>query len=631
MNRWARAAVGGIVVGTAGVVMAAWASGFRYGGSAPVFVVLLAVSALVSLEAGLGLVRSGERMVGRWVLAVCGSLVVYLVSTAAAVGYGRWNDDPAASFVVVLHAAGYIVPVALLQVCFVIAGVRLGLVGAAGRRLAAAVGGYGLAFAVAGMLALPVGPPFAHIQPVLEVPEGAAMVLPLPWMAGVFAGPAVAWRALSRARRGARPRALMIAVLALTPVATILVCVLAGFMAFAFDVMSVGLGEAVLAVAFCAPFLVCTAGLRRALGPKPPPGDVTRVLSVLVTALFSIVVVAVSTILGSGLSGVLPVVLGTLAVAAVLAPLRRRSVRFLSLRTDPVRARTARLVRVAEAGTRPAETVQEILRTALDAPDLLLLLRLPDERGWVTAEGVPVPEEGVETGPSARLVGLQDAADVDGCLPEVGPLIERAVLEMAVRDQAARVEEAVSEERKRLERDLHDGVQGRLLALALDLKMAQRELDAQAQLVLTDAAEGLATAIDELRALAGGTTPDLLSRRGLKAALTDLTGRMPTRIHLEIPEQRLPAPVETVAYLVVCEAVTNVLKHAEAEQIAIALTVSDGRAALTVRDDGRGGTDLRAGTGLRGLSERVRTAGGSMVVSDARPHGTVLEVILPCG
>ncbi|TDB85237.1 hypothetical protein E1264_21815, partial [Actinomadura sp. KC216] len=120
MSRWARVAVGGIVVGAAGVVLAAWVSGFRYGASAPVFVVLLAISALVAFEAGLGLVRSGERLVGRWVLAVGGSLVVYLVSTAGAVAYGRWNDDPVAYFVVVLHAAGYIVPVALLQGCFIV-------------------------------------------------------------------------------------------------------------------------------------------------------------------------------------------------------------------------------------------------------------------------------------------------------------------------------------------------------------------------------------------------------------------------------------------------------------------------------------------------------------------------------
>ncbi|TDB81726.1 hypothetical protein E1264_32255 [Actinomadura sp. KC216] len=501
----------------------------------------------------------------------------------------------------------------------------------AGRRLAVAVAGYGVVFTVVGMLALPVGSPFEHVQPVLRLPSGAAMALPVPWMAGVFAGPVVAWRALARARGDVRPRALLIAVVALAPVATVLVCVLAGFMAFAFDVMSVGLGEAVLAVAFCVPFLVCTAGLSWALGPKPPSGDVARVLSVLVAALFSIVVVAVSTIVGSVMGGVLPVVLGTLATAAVLAPLRRGLVRFLSLRADPVRARAARLVREARAGTHPAETVQEILRTALDAPDLRLLLRLPDERGWVAADGGSAPEEGVAIGPSARLTGLPDDADVDGCLPEVESMIERAVLEMAVRDQAARVEKAVSDERKRLERDLHDGVQGRLLALALDLKMAQRELDAEAQLVLTDAAEGLAAAIDELRALAGGTAPDLLSRRGLKAALSDLTGRIPTRVHLEVPEQRLPAPVETVAYLVVCEAVTNALKHAEAEQITVALTVGGDRATLIVRDDGKGGADLRAGTGLRGLSERVRTAGGSLVVSDGQPKGTIVEVSLPCG
>jgi signal transduction histidine kinase len=250
----------------------------------------------------------------------------------------------------------------------------------------------------------------------------------------------------------------------------------------------------------------------------------------------------------------------------------------------------------------------------------------------VTVDGRPEPEAGVPMGESARLlVNHAGAADVLSCQAEVAPLIDRALLEVAVRDQAARIEEAVSDERRRLERDLHDGVQGRLLALALDLRMGEPTVDGEARLLLNDAAESLTAAIGELRALAGGSVPELLSRHGLKAALTDLTGGLPTPVRLSIPEERLPADVETVAYMVACEAVTNALKHAGAESITVEVAVEAGCVTVRVGDDGCGGADLRAGTGLRGLSERVRTAGGQLVIGDDEPHGTLLEVVLPCG
>ncbi|MEV0587205.1 ATP-binding protein [Nonomuraea sp. NPDC050310] len=662
-----------LVALAAGLALRAWAQGFRYGGDNPFFVGSLAVATLLAARSGTRLVRRGERRVGRWLLATAGSLLAYLVSTALAVEFGglRGLRDPLTQLVVIAHTAGYILPVALLQVCLIAAGARLGVVGRRGVLAGRVLLGYSAAFTVLAGLLLPVGEPYQDLRPVWPAGEDWGWMLPVPWMAGAVAGPVIMWRAVRRARGEARSRALMVAVVALAPIGTILFCVLSGLMAYWSGVLGAEVAEAGLAVLFSLPFVLAALGLAEAFGGparRPVAERWTRLLAVLVGLPFAVVVVAASAIVGGELDAVLPVVLATLLIAAALTPLRRRLLRELLLRADPVRARTARLVRERGDGLSPARSAQEILREALDEPDLRLLLRLPEQRGWADVDGAPQPEAGVPLGESARVVGesvggsarvlggsaelageptrvlggparvLGDSAlalgvgvaDLDGCLAELGPLIDRAVLEVAVRDQAARVEAAVTEERTRLERDLHDGVQGRLLALALDLKMAEQTVGGEARLLLTDAAESLTAAIGELRALAGGSAPDLLSRRGLRAALTDLTGRIPLPIRLDVPEARLPAAVETVAYLVICEAVTNALKHAAADNVSVEVSVEAGRATVTVQDDGRGGADLRAGTGLRGLAERVRSAGGHLVVSDRDPRGTLLEVTLPC-
>ncbi|GAA4062239.1 sensor histidine kinase [Nonomuraea soli] len=618
-------AVGGIAAVASAISLRAWAEGFQYGGNSPFLVLSMAVAVVVTYLAA-------QRR--RSLLAVAAALMLYLVSTAVAVELAglRGQRDPFAVVAVIVHACGYILPVALLQAAFIAAGERLGVVRRRGRLLARWVVGYAAVYWIVAALAVPVGVPYEDIQPLLDLGEDWSWALALPWMLGVLAGPVVMWRAVRRARGEPRARALVVAVLSLAPIVTIVFCVLAGFMAFDFGLLSVEFGEWALAIAFSLPFVVCAPGLLHALGSaQPSPSERwMRVLATFVALPLGIVVVAVSSIVGSRFGSVLPIVVATLAVAGAIAVVRRRLVRFLVLWADPVRARTARLVREHDGSLRPAAGVEAILRQSLGEPELTLLLRLPEGRGWVTVDGTACDEPGTAFGDSARLTGLTEDGDLPGCLAEVAPLIDRAVLEVAVRDQAARVEEAVSGERRRLERDLHDGVQGRLLALALDLKMAEHTVGGEARLLLNDAAESLGAAIGELRSLAGGDMPELLSRRGLKAALADLTGRMPVPISLAVTDFRLPAQQETIAYLVVCEAVTNALKHARADSIDVEVVVEAGRATVTVRDDGCGGADLRAGTGLRGLAERVRSAGGHLMVSDARPRGTVLEVTLPC-
>lgn len=634
LGKWALPS--GVVLAVTGVAVIAalgtYQSGFRYGGNTPVFVILLAVATLVSWSAAIKLAWARGRAPGRWLAATSASLLVYLASTAVAAEYAgrQGHGDALAQAAVAMHAAGYIMPIALLQVTLLAAGQR-------GRRIGHWMLGYAIAATVLVMMSVPVGEPYQHITPLFELPEEVSYAS-IPWMASVVIGPAVLWRAIPRASGQARQRLLTVAVVSIAPITTILLCLLSGGLAYTFGVMPTATAEGALSVAFCAPFILCALGMATLTRPAGTglAHRLTPLLKVATGVLLSMVIVALSAVLGDRMHAdtVFPVVVGTLVMVAVFLPLQRRLARALTLRLDPGRARAARLVREAGSPDRPGATAQDILRSALDDPAATLVLRLPDGRGWVYAGGGAAPERpaaSISISDDAYLVYDGDPADAEGAIAEVGVLVGQAVLEVAVREQSERAETAAALERRRLERDLHDGVQGRLLALALDLRMAQRRLtDTDAQLVLTDATESLSAAIDELRSLATGNAPESLSRHGLGVALVELASRMPVPVRLNVPQQRLPPQVEIVAYLVVCEAVTNALKHAQASEVTVDMSVGDGRADLAVTDDGRGGADLRAGAGLRGLSERVRTAGGHLVVSDRRPHGTRLEVSLPC-
>ncbi|WP_219518479.1 sensor histidine kinase [Nonomuraea ceibae] len=623
-----------VVLTTAAAAVSAYFAGFRYGGDAPVFVMTLTAAVLTTAGVGISLT---DRSVARWLNLTAAALFAYLATIAAASWYAGvlGHRDLLARSLVGAAGAGYILAIALLQACFL----------AAVGRSATLLICYAAAFTLASVLLLPDAA-FSGLEPVLHAPalESAIWIAALPWMASVLAGPIAAWRALARTRGAGRHRTLMIAVISLVPIGTVLFAALSALLALALDVMSPAIGETGQALAFGVPFVVSAAGLygARFTGPEA----VARTVTVVVGSLIGLVVVALSVVLGTwlGSGALLPIVIGTLGVAGTAAGVRRRVVRQLLLHTDPMRARAAALVHEAGAGGRaaPARTAQVVLAD-LD-PRARLLLRLPQERGWADAEGNHHPEPGPGTSvPDAdgRIhahVRHTGDLDLDGVLAEVGMLIELAVLEAAVRDQEGRVaaeraraDHAAAVERRRLERDLHDGVQGRLLALALELRMAQRELgDAAARLVLSDAVDRLSAAIEELRTLASGTAPEILTCEGLGAALIDLSHRMPVPITVTAPAARLPPETEAIAYLVVCEAVTNVLKHAHAGEVQVEVTRTGEYAVVTVADDGGGGADMRAGSGLRGLSERVSTAGGRLVVSDRRPHGTLLEVTLPC-
>jgi signal transduction histidine kinase len=179
-------------------------------------------------------------------------------------------------------------------------------------------------------------------------------------------------------------------------------------------------------------------------------------------------------------------------------------------------------------------------------------------------------------------------------------------------------------ERRRFERNLHDGAQQRLVSVALELGMVGAKLEDDpeaARELLSSAQDDLARGLEELRELARGLHPVLLTERGLGPALDALLSRAPVAVEIaELPDGRLEAPVEAAAYYVVAEAVTNVAKYARASHATVSITRSNGRARVTVSDDGVGGADPAGGSGLRGLAARVEALGGRLDV-DSPPHG----------
>ncbi len=197
----------------------------------------------------------------------------------------------------------------------------------------------------------------------------------------------------------------------------------------------------------------------------------------------------------------------------------------------------------------------------------------------------------------------------------------------------ARIVQAADAERKRLERNLHDGAQQRLVALSLMLRLAELELSRDPAAVrerLVSARAELDQALSELREIARGLHPAVLSDRGLPFALEVLAARAPVPVELAVAADcRFPEAVEATLYYVVAEALTNIAKHAQASAVTIAVEREDGDVLVTVQDDGVGGADHRRGTGLRGLGDRVAAVRGRLEV-DSRPGaGTVLRVRVP--
>jgi PAS domain S-box-containing protein len=198
----------------------------------------------------------------------------------------------------------------------------------------------------------------------------------------------------------------------------------------------------------------------------------------------------------------------------------------------------------------------------------------------------------------------------------------------------ARMVAAADDARRRIERDLHDGAQQRLVALALTLRLARIKAGrdpAQALALIDEAMDELAAATAELRELARGIHPLVLTEGGLEPALAGLAGRANLPVAITGPPgERLPAEVEATAYFVVAEALTNLTRHARATHATISVERSGATLDVRVRDDGRGGAELAGGLGLVGLADRVAALGGTLTVDSPPGAGTTVRAQLPC-
>jgi signal transduction histidine kinase len=331
----------------------------------------------------------------------------------------------------------------------------------------------------------------------------------------------------------------------------------------------------------------------------------------------------------------------------------------LALLAGLLRARLAQATvgdLVLELERTPPQGLRDALARTLRDPTLDVVFWLPEQQEFVDAAGrtIEMPPEGGgravtplehEGEPLAALIHDRSLLDEPELVKAAGAAarlaLENARLHAETRAQLAEVREsrgrivaAADEERRRIERDLHDGAQQRLVALALQLRSAERELgakgDPEAERLIASAVAELQLALDELREFARGVHPAILTEEGLAAALDSLASRVPLPVSLDVPDGRFAAPVEATAYFVACEALTNVVKHARASAAAITVERRNGVLTIEVTDDGVGGAQAAAGSGLRGLADRVEALGGRLTITDSPAGGTRVVGEIPC-
>jgi signal transduction histidine kinase len=507
----------------------------------------------------------------------------------------------------------------------------------------------------------PFESPYEHVgRPLPGLPEVLGVLWPLAllgMLASLFAGAQAVRVRFRRARGIERLQLRWLAYTAVLVPATLLVCLAGALVTDGVEEKDV-FNALFFFMLGAIPTSVGVAVLRYRLY------DIDRVinrtlvygvLTLLLAAAYAATTLLLGTALGSGSAW--PTAVATLLVAVAFRPLRGRvqdavDRRFSRARYD-ARRRIVGFLDDLRAGRVAPEAVEPLLRDVVFDPRLELRFFLPESELYVDAHGRPgddQPEDGRVQTPITRAglpLGMVLHSPVDenrpGLLEEVieasGLAIEIARLRVELRRQLdeveasrARIVSAGYEERRRLERDLHDGAQQRLISIGLALRHAQHELGVspeRAGASIDGAVSEIDVAIGELQELARGVRPAQLDA-GLTPALRELAARAPLPVQVRANGERFPQEIEAAAYFIASEGLTNAVKHSEARQVTLSAERLNGKLAITVSDDGIGGASPSGGSGLRGLADRAAAHGGSLAIESERDRGTVLTAELPC-
>ena len=303
----------------------------------------------------------------------------------------------------------------------------------------------------------------------------------------------------------------------------------------------------------------------------------------------------------------------------------------------------------------PPGALRDALARALRDESLTLAYWLPEFERWADLDGRPVELPAPDSGRATTLIDLNGAHVaallhhrslddepelLDAVSAAAGMALENGRLHAELkarleelRGSRSRVIEAGQKERQRLERNLHDGAQQRLVALSLDLRLLEARLsgDPDARAGLDQARQEIALSLEELRAVARGIHPAVVTGHGLAVAVESLAARAPVPVRLTVAvDGRLPERLEVAAYYVICESLANIGKHAHATSATVDIARKKGDLVVEIVDDGIGGADSERGTGLRGLADRVEGLGGRLRVWTPRGGGTRVRAEMPC-